>query len=334
MWGVGILFLFLLLFPSGLRAGIFLDVNRAYFHAGDELKLYAGNNQTYNETVDVYIAFEIPGYDGLFYWPSFSQEPTPCVSKWDPYVVPEVEFFSYKFKGSEPEGEYKVYAAFLRHGSMAAEDLIGDIAMVSFYFGVERSNSTQEEPQEEQEEENPPEEVGGGGSSGGYGGGGAPAPSHGGETGPVIVSVVPKNGEVFHTLEPEFYITFRSPVDLDSIINHVRIQVKSLVSGKVATLFPDEGDIWVELYIPGDEEMWVYHRVSESDLELIDLETRDGGKTVYLHFHPVTIEGETFSFHYGGRYRLEVEFLEGAKLTDGTGLSGLTVGPLDFSIEP
>lgn len=285
----------LLMGVQAVNAGIFLDSNQDTFGAGEVADFFVGNTEPYSLPVDVYIAFKLPGDDALYFWPSFSTEPVACVTSWVPETVPKTRFFSYKFLGQEPIGEYKVYAAFFKAGELNMNSLVGEIAEKTFYFSQAESR-----PQ-----------------------------------GPIL-KVIPENGQSFSTVSPVFSISFISPVDLESIKWNSSIVIESLVSGKQATTYSENRSLWVRLYIPdtdGSGEMWIMHRVSKEDEALVTLDTTDGGSTLTLPVHPVQIEGETFSLHHGGYYRFTINFLEGARLLDGTSLSGITLGPIDFRIE-
>ena len=277
------------LIPSISQGGPILDVNQHSFLKGDEAVFSIGSSGPSPEPVDVYIAFKLPGNDNLYFWPTFSSSPVPCVTAWVPEFVPMTKFFSYVFSGAEPEGEYRLYAAFLKTGRFDADSLVGPIAELS--FRMEQSEAA----------------------------------------GPVL-NVVPANGQRFSTTTPVFSITFVSPIDLESIKWHSKIQVKSLLSGKVATLYSEGGALWVKLFIP-EEDMRVIHRISGDEESLISLETGNDGSILKMPVCPVTIEGETFGLHRGGHYSFSIEFLEGARLKDRTSLAGITIGPIEFFID-
>ncbi len=283
---------FMLAYVNAAKAGLFLDINQDVFAAGNVADFFMGNTGEYSSPVDVYIAFKLPGDEGLYFWPSFSREPIPYMSGWSPETLPRTQFFSYKFLGHEPIGEYKLYGALFMSGRFDMDSLIGEIVEETFYF-------SNEEPV--------------------------------GADGP-IVGVIPENGQVFSTVSPVFSISFVSPVDLESIRQNSSIVIESLVSGKQATTYSENGALWVQLYIP-DGDMQIMHRFSEDEESLVTLETADDGSTLILPVHPVQIMGETFSLHQGGRYQFTINFLEGARLIDGTSLSGITVGPIEFRIE-
>ncbi|OCC14682.1 hypothetical protein DBT_1997 [Dissulfuribacter thermophilus] len=275
--------------PSISEGAPILDVNQHTFSKGKEAIFSIGNKDSFSEPVDIYIAFKVPGDDALYFWPSGSTNPEPCLTDWLPQSVPLTPFLSYTFTGNEPEGEYRLYSAFLRAGSISPDDIIGNVAEISFDY----------------------------------------------KKGPVL-NVIPYNGQSFSNISPVFSISFISPVDLESIKWNSSIVIESLVSGKQATTYSENGALWVRLYIPdtdGSGEMWIMHKVSKNEEALVTLETDGGGSTLTLPIHPVQIEGQTFTLHHGGHYRFTINFLDGARLLDGTSLAGITLGPIEFRIE-
>ncbi len=277
------------LVPSISQGKLILDINQRSFWKGDEAIFSIGNSEQSTEAVDVYIAFKLPGINNLYFWPTFTSSPAPCLTGWVPEFVPMTNFFSYVFSGAEPRGEYKVYAAFFRTGRFDAESLVGPIVELSFWM---------EQP-----------EVGG-----------------------PILNVVPFKGQRFSTTTPVFSITFVSPIDLESIKWHSKIQLESLVSGKVVTLYSEGDTLWVKLFIP-EANMEVMHPISGEEESLVSLEMGDEGRTLKMPVRPVTIQGVTFGLHKGGHYSFTIEFLDGARLSDGTSLANITIGPVEFFIE-
>lgn len=147
--------------------------------------------------------------------------------------------------------------------------------------------------------------------------------------GPVLI-VVPANGQKFTTTTPVFSISFVSPVDLESIKWHSKITVKNLVSDKTATLYTENGSILMQLITP---DMIITHTISGNEEALFSLDTGDNGATLIMPVQPVDIEGQTFSLSKGGQYSFTIEFFDGAGLNDGTSLSNITIGPVEFFIE-
>jgi len=83
--------------------------------------------------VSIYVAFQLPGDETLFFWPTFSTDPAPAFAG----ALPDKLFwgpeglFQYSFGGFEPPGDYFVKAAIL---SNETGELIGEIVETPFTF--------------------------------------------------------------------------------------------------------------------------------------------------------------------------------------------------------
>ncbi|HUT04867.1 MAG TPA: hypothetical protein VM163_13350 [bacterium] len=104
------------------------------FVPGDTLSLYGElHNPMAPCAVSIYVAFQLPGDETLFFWPTFSTAPTPAFTGalpdklfWGP-----ANLFQYSFGGFEPAGEYFVKAAII---SNETGELIDEIVEAPFTF--------------------------------------------------------------------------------------------------------------------------------------------------------------------------------------------------------
>jgi len=104
------------------------------FVPGDTLNLHAElHNPMTPCDVSIYVAFQLPGDDTLFFWPTFSTDPAPAFTGALPdklFWGPE-PLFQYTFNGSEPAGSYFVKGAIL---SNETGGMIGEIVEAPFAF--------------------------------------------------------------------------------------------------------------------------------------------------------------------------------------------------------
>jgi hypothetical protein len=289
-------------------AGISLLSSHDTVSPGTEVSFSIGytlEGEEQNSLVDVYVAGKIPGVDQLFYFPDFSEQVTPWVVGWAPADVAPINFFSFTFDESALEGEYQLYAALHQSGTTGMEqaDRVGDFAVTSV--------TLQPSPQlPSQPPSQPPL-----------------------QTSPVV-SVIPLNGATTSTT-PRFSVTFSGDIgDAEALLGKSRITVTSLSSGKVATLNPvsSSGDHWATLFLP-DDGMTVSYKVGDDEAALVSLQQSGDGKTLSMDLVPITIFGQTFQLSSGGSYSFTIEFQEDASLSDGTSLSGISVGPIAFNVQ-
>jgi len=70
--------------------------------------------------------------DGTYrYYPTWSTTPTPVVSSWTVTDYGPAVFFSYTFKGTEAQGNYKWQAALTEPGT---SNIIGEVSEAPFSF--------------------------------------------------------------------------------------------------------------------------------------------------------------------------------------------------------
>ena len=104
------------------------------FVPGDTLNLHAElHNPMTPRDVSIYVAFQLPGDETLFFWPTFSTYPAPAFTGALPdklFWGPE-PLFQHTFNGSEPAGSYFVKGAIL---SNQTGGIIGEITEVPFTF--------------------------------------------------------------------------------------------------------------------------------------------------------------------------------------------------------
>ena len=114
--------------------GLQLSASPAQLTSDSNLSLslgYAATSPVTSNPVDVYVAVRLPGDSNLYFFPNFATTPTPWVLNWMPQPVSAEKFFSYRFAGGEPEGDYQIYAALARAGTV---DLEGGVSSATARF--------------------------------------------------------------------------------------------------------------------------------------------------------------------------------------------------------
>ena len=286
------------LFSTNILAGIVLSSSQLEVNTGSTVDFsikYEQDATTLSSPVDVYVAAMAPGSSQLFFFPDFSTQPNACINGWSPVNVGPVNFFSHTFEQPAQFGEYKIYAALSHAGMMVTAEnaIIGLVAETSVVY---------------QDDSVTPSSL--------------------------IEDVTPKNGDTV-SITPRFSIVFSQPVgNATSLLAKSQIVVKSLSSGKTATLNPADssGERMAQLYLP-DDGMTVTYKVGESEASLVSPIESSDGMTLSLDIVPITLYGQTFQLSSGGQYSFSIAFQDDAVLEDGTSLSGVTVGPIEFTVE-
>ena len=107
--------------------GLQLSASPTQLAVGSSLALslgYAASNPVTTSPADLYVALRVPGDPNLYFFPNFVTTPTPWVRSWTPQPVAAVNFFNHSFVGGEPEGDYQIYAALTKAGTI---DLVGGL---------------------------------------------------------------------------------------------------------------------------------------------------------------------------------------------------------------
>ena len=114
---------------------------RETYYFGDTIKLYGTLINDLDEmTVDVYIAFLLPGSDTLLYYPNFGADPFPirmtlaAHSEFGPYC-----FLQFPIASQIPRGSYYVYGALVEPGTQF--EFVSEIDVLKFEYAGERQDS-------------------------------------------------------------------------------------------------------------------------------------------------------------------------------------------------